>query len=131
MFTLLGIVLVIVTYIVGAGATHGYGKHRWPPLIVRRQVYVTGEGWKWQDQDDNSSNRIASTIFWPGYWIFIWPFTKINEVTFTRIEKQAALQVARNKARVADLQATREQLAASNTELEQAEVELEKELGNV
>lgn len=131
MLTLLGIVLVIVTYIVGAGATHGYAKHRWPTKIVRRQVYVTGNGWQGQDQDDNSANRIWATILWPGYWTFIWPFTKVNEVTFTHIEKEAALQVAKNKARVADLQATREQLQASNTELEQAEVELEKELSNV
>lgn len=131
MFIFLGILLGIVLYIVGAGATHGYAKHRWPPLLVKRDVYVTGEGWKGIVQDDNSEKRGFSTFFWPFYWIFIWPFTKVNEVTFTRIEKQAALQVARNKARVADLQATREQLAASNTELEQAEVELEKELGNV
>jgi len=131
MLIFLGIVLVIVTFIVGAGATHGYAKHRWPPLIVKRQVYVTGEGWVNQAQDDNSAKRIASTIFWPSYWIFIWPFTKVNEVTFTHIEKEAALQVAKNKTRVADLQATREQLSASNAELERAEVELEKELSNV
>ncbi len=131
MLTLLSIVLVIVTYIVGAGITHGYAKHRWPPKIVRREVYVTGNGWKWQDQDDNSPHRVSSTIFWPGYWVFVWPFTKANEVTFTRIEKQAALQVAKNKARVADLQATRAAVEASNAELEQAEVELEKEIGKL
>jgi len=131
MFIFLGILLGIVLYIVGAGATHGYAKHRWPPKIVRRQVYVEGNGWQWQDQDDNSGARVSSTIFWPGYWIFIWPFTKVNEETFSAIEKQAALQVARNKARVADLQATRAQLEASNAEMEQAEIELEKEIGNV
>ena len=131
MFTLLGIVLVIVTYIVGAGATHGYAKHRWPPKIVRRQVYVTGSGWQWQDQDDNSADRVSATVFWPGYWIFIWPFTKVNEVTFTHIEKEAALQVAKNKARIADLHATRAQVAESNAELEAAEVELEKEIGKL
>lgn len=131
MFIFLGILLGIVLYIVGAGATHGYAKHRWPPKIVRRQVYVTGNGWEWQDQDDNRGKRDASTFFWPGYWIFIWPFTKVNEETFSAIEKQAALQVARNKARVADLQATRAQLEASNAEMEQAEIELEKEIGNV
>jgi hypothetical protein len=131
MLTFLGIVLVIVTFIVGAGATHGYAKHRWPPLIVRRQVYVNGNGWQWQDQDDNSGNRVASTIFWPFYWVFIWPFTKVNEVTFTHIEKEAGLQVARNKARVADLHATRAEVAASNAELEEANLELEKEVGKL
>jgi hypothetical protein len=131
MFTFLSFLLGIIFYIVGAGVTHGYAKHRWPPKIVRRQVYVTGNGWEWRDQDDNSGKREASTFLWPFYWLFIWPFTKTNEVTFSHIEKQAALQVAKNKTRVADLQATREELEASNAELEQAEVELEKEISNV
>lgn len=130
MFTFLSILFGIIFYIVGAGATHGYAKHRWPPKIVRRQVY-TDSGWQWRDQDDNSGERVSSTIFWPGYWVFIWPFTKTNEVTFSHIEKQAALQVAKNKTRVADLQATRAQLAESNAELEQAEVELEREIGKL
>lgn len=131
MFIFLSILLGLVFYIVGAGATHGYAKHRWPPKIVRRQVYVSGNGWEWQDQDDNRAKRDISTILWPFYWTFIWPFTKVNEVTFSHIEKEAGKQVARNKARVADLQATRAQLEASNAELEQAEVELEKEIGKL
>jgi len=131
MFTFLGILFRIVLYIVGAGATHGYAKHRWPPKIVRREVHREGHGWVCENQDDNSAARVSATIFWPGYWIFIWPFTKVNEQTFSHIEKQAALQVAKNKTRVADLQATRAQLEASNAELEQAEIELEREIGNV
>lgn len=130
MFIFLGILFGIVLYIVGAGATHGYAKHRWPPKIERRQVW-TGYKWEWRDQDDNSASRVASTIFWPGYWVFIWPFTKVNEETFSAIEKQAALRIAKNKTRVADLQATRAQLEASNAEMEQAEIELEREIGNV
>lgn len=131
MLTFLCILFSIVVYIVMAGITHGYAKHRWPPKMDRRQVYVSGSGWEWRDFDDNSGNRTAATFFWPFYWVFIWTFTKANEVTFSRIEKQAALQIAHNKSRVADLQATRAQLEASNAELEQAEVELEKEIGKL
>ena len=75
--------------------------------------------------------RDFATILWPLYWIFVWPFTKTKEVTLSHIEKEAALQVARNKTRVADLQATRAQLEHSNEELEQAEIELEKEIGKL
>lgn len=128
MFIFLIIVAVIILYLVAAGATHGYAKHRWPPKIVKRQVYVQNSGYQWKDQDDNSDSRITSTILWPFYWIFIWPFTKANEITFSNIEKHAARQVAHNKARIADLRATRKELEDSNAELEQAEVELEQEI---
>lgn len=131
MFTFLTIVLCVVGYLVVAGITHGYAKHRWPPEIVRRQHYIQGNGWQWQDDDDNSANRVCSTIFWPFYWTFIWPFTKANEMTFDQAEKHAAKQIARNKVRIADLHATREELAKSNAELEAAEVEVEKEMAKL
>jgi hypothetical protein len=131
MFGFLIFLLSVITYIVMAGVTHGYAKHRWPPKIEKRQVYINGSGWKWQDQDDNSEKRGFATILWPGYWIFVYPFTKANEVTFSRIEKEAATQIARNKARIEDLQATRAQVEASNAELEQAELELEKEVNKL
>ncbi len=131
MFTFLTIVFCIVSYLVLAGVTHGYAKHRWPPKIVRRQVYVSGNGWQWQDQDDNSSYRGFSTVFWPFYWTFVWTFTKANEMTFDRVERHAARLIAKNKVRIADLHATREELAASNAELEQAEVEVEKEMAKL
>lgn len=115
-------------YISIAGITHGYAKHRWPPKIVRRQVVVDGWKHEWRDLDDNSTNRFTSTLFWPFYWLFIWPFTKMNEVTFSSIEKSAGAEVAKNKVRIAELRATRDQLAASNAELETAEAELEKEI---
>ncbi len=69
-------------------------------------------------------------LIWPIYWAFIWPVVKVNELTFSTIEKHAAKQIAKNKVRVADLQATRAELEHSNEELEAAEVELEKELVN-
>jgi hypothetical protein len=131
MFTFLTVVLYIVGYLVLAGITHGYAKHRWPTKIVKRQVYVQYSGYEMQDQDDNSSSRVLSTIFWPFYWTFIWPFTKANEMTFDRVEKHAALCIAKNKVRIADLRATREQLAASNAEMEAAEVEVEKEMAKL
>jgi hypothetical protein len=77
---------------------------------------------------DDNERRILVTVLWPFYWTFIWPFTKINDITFSNIEKRAGHQVARNKSRIADLQATRAQVEASNAELEQAEAELEKEI---
>jgi hypothetical protein len=123
MIIFLTILFSIVVYIVGAGATHGYGKHRWPTKIGR-------DDWG-NTIDANESTRIAASTFWVFYWIFIWPFTKTNEETFSHIEKHAALQIAKNKVRVADLQATRVQLEASNTELEAAEVELEKEMSKL
>lgn len=129
MFTFLTFVLCVVGYLVVSGVTHGYAKHRWPPKIERRQVYVDYK-YEWRDQDDNSASRVLSTLFWPFYWTFIWPFTKANEVTFSRIEKLAAQQVAKNKVRIADLAATRAEVEKSNAELEQAEVELEKEIAN-
>lgn len=119
MFIFLSILFSIILYIVGAGATHGYAKHRWPS----KETYY--------NKTDDSDRRIWATCLWVFYWIFVWPFTKTNEVTFSVIEKQAALQMAKNKTRVADLQATRAQLEASNAELEQAEVELEKEIGKL
>ena len=128
MTTFLTIVLFIVGYISIAGITHGYAKHRWPPKIERRQVKVDGWNYEWRDVDDNDGNRVAATILWPFYWVFIWPFTKLNEVTFSSIEKNAGAEVAKNKVRIAELRATRDQLAASNAELENAEAELEKEI---
>ena len=125
------IVAMIVLYLVTAGATHGYAKHRWPPKIVRRQVYVRGTGYEWQDQDDNSANRTTSTIFWPFYWILIWPFTRANEITFSNIEKHAAMRIARNKSRIGDIHATRKELEESNAELERAEVDLEQEIAKM
>ena len=122
MLIFLGILLGVVSYIVGAGATHGYAKHRWPVKMVHRY---------YSEVDDNESIRAAASILWPLYWVFIWPFTKMNEVTFSHIEKEAALHIARNKIRIADLQATREQLTASNAELEAAEVEVEKEMAKL
>jgi hypothetical protein len=59
---------------------------------------------------------------------FIWPFTKMNEIAFSKIEKSAGAKVAKNKVRIAELRATRDQLKSSNDELEQAEAELEKEI---
>lgn len=116
MFIFLCILFSIIGYIMGAGITHGYAKHRWPS---ERFSY---------GQMDDSDRRIWVTAVWPFYWIFIWPFTKLNEVTFERIEKDAGKQVVKNKARVAELMATRDQLAASNEELERAEAELDKEI---
>lgn len=115
-------------YLVVAGATHGYAKHRWPPKMYRKQVYISGSGWEWRDYDENSNERFFSTTFWPFYWVFIWPFTKMNEVTFSKIEKSVGAEIAKNKVRTADLRATREQLQASNEELERAEAELDKEI---
>ena len=131
MFTFLTIVFCIVSYLVLAGMTHGYAKHRWPVKMNRRQVYEQYVGHVWRDYDENGFERNASTIFWPFYWTFIWPFTKANEITFDRVEKNAAVQIAKNKVRIADLHATREQLAASNAELEAAEVEVEKEMAKL
>lgn len=127
MFIALCIIFGVVLYIVMSGATHGYSKYRWPPKMEKR---YQGYG-AYADVDANSTNRGFATIFWPFYWVFIWPFTKTNDVTFTHIEKEAARQVAKNKARVADLQATRAQLEASNAELEAAEVEVEKEMAKL
>jgi len=123
MFVGLSILLGIILYIVLAGATHGYGKYKWPPTIERQYI-----GYCYVNVDVNESKRLWATYCWPFYWIFIWPFTKTNEVTFSRIEKEAARQIVKNKTRIADLAATRAQLEASNAELEKAEVELEKEM---
>jgi hypothetical protein len=119
MFIFLGILLGVILYIVGAGATHGYAKYRWPSAVFH------------YGSMDDSDKRIAASVLWPFYWTFIWSFTKVNEITFSRIEKEAAMQIAKNKTRVADLEATRVQVEASNAELEQAEVELEKEIGKL
>lgn len=127
MFSFLTFVLCVVGYLVVAGVTHGYAKHRWPPKIVSRSRYSEGNGWRMVDEDDNSANRVCATIFWPFYWTFIWPFTKANELTFDRVEKHAAKLIAKNKVRIEDLHATREALAASNAEMAEAELELERE----
>lgn len=119
MFIFLTILFSIVGYIVGAGATHGYAKHRWP------SEYKDYSGM------DDTDRRIWATICWPGYWIFIWPFTKVNEVTFSQIEKNAALEIARKKSRIEDLRATRAELEATQAELERAEVEVEKEMSKL
>lgn len=119
MFIFLIILFSIILYIVGAGATHGYAKHRWPSEVYRYNGI------------DDSDRRMWATILWPGYWVFIWPFTKTNEVTFSRIEKEAALEIARKKARVEILRATRAELEAANEELERAEVEVEKEVAKL
>jgi hypothetical protein len=123
MIIFLTILFSIIVYIVGAGATHGYGKHRWPKQMGH-------DGWG-NPIDENEFTRVAASFLWLFYWTFVWPFTKTNEVTFSHIEKHAALQIAKNKARVADLQATRVQLEASNAELEAAEVEVEKEMSKL
>lgn len=123
MFTFLTIIFFIVLYIVGAGITYGYGKHRWPKKMVSVRRYYTDV-----QEDENSPTRVVASIFWPSYWVFIWPFTFANEITFSNIEKQAGHRVAANKLRIADLRATKEQLAASNAELEEAEASLDKEI---
>lgn len=109
----------IIAYIVGAGITHGYAKHRWPSEITH------------YSSTDDSDRRAAASILWPFYWMFIWPFTKTNEVTFSQIEKSAALEIARKKSRVEVLRATRDELAAATAELEKAEVEVEKEMAKL
>src|SRR5271155_4248797 len=122
MFTLLsvlGALLIVFFYAIIAGATHGYALHRWP----NQETY-------YGEMDDNE-RRVLVTIFWPVYWAFIYPFNKIDEVTFSNIEKRAATQLARNRVRIEDLSATRAQVEASNAELEQAEVELEKEIAKL
>jgi hypothetical protein len=130
MFIFLGILFSILFLIVGAAATHGYAKHRWPSdtissCSIRRCPQHSYSG------TDDEDRRLLATWLWPFYWTFIWPFTKVNEITFSNIEKHAAKQIARNKVRIADLQATKAQVEASNAELEQSEVELEKELGKL
>lgn len=117
----LTIILSVVFYIAMAGVTHGYGKHRWPEKIEYDRSYR-------KDIDVNEANRSAAAIIWPFYWLFIWPFTKANETAFSFIEKKVARQIAQNKSRIADLQASRAELLASSNELEQAELELEKEI---
>lgn len=119
--------LGIILYIVGAGATHGYAKHRWPEKLVS-----VCQGWgSYANLDENRFRKFFCTILWLFYWIFVWPFTKTNETTFSHIEKRAALQMAKNKKRIADLHATRAQIEASNAELANAEVELEREMGRL
>lgn len=110
------IVFCIVFYLVGAGATHGYAEHRWPP---------NGD---WRIEKSRGEARFFASFLWPFYWIFIWSLTKANEVTFSIIEKRAGKQMAKNKIRIADLRATREEIARSNAELEKAEAELESEI---
>lgn len=116
LFILLGIVFGVISYIAGAGITHGYAKHRWP-----------SQAFKYGRMDD-SDKRVLASALWPFYWLFIWPFTKLNEVIYTRAEKQAGVEVAKNKARIAELRATAAQLKASNDEMEAAEAELDKEI---
>lgn len=116
MLIVLAILLCGLTYALVAAATHGYAKHRWPS---ERSIY--GE------MDDNDKRTVVPLI-WPIYWIFIWPVVKVNELTFSSIEKHAARQIAKNKVRIETLQAARAEVEASNKELEEAEVELEKEV---
>lgn len=106
-------------YVLVAGATHGYAKHRWPSQECH-----------YGNMNDDE-RRALVTGFWPIYWIFIWPFVKIEEVTFSNIEKHAAARIAKNRVRIADLAATRVQVEASNAELQQSEMELEKELAKL
>jgi hypothetical protein len=124
------IILSIIIYLIAAGATYGYAKYRWPEKIkqVKEYHYI---GYSYIDIDENKNIRIACTVCWPLYWIFIWPFIKTNEVTFSHIQSSAAKLVAQNKARIEDLQATRAQVEASNAELAQAELELEKEVNKL
>lgn len=110
------IVLGIIVYIAGAGVTHGYAKHRWPSETYH------------YNRTDDSDRRAWCAWLWPFYWMFIWPFTKLNEVTFSHIEKSAGAAVAKNKIRIAEFKATRDQLRASNEELEKIEAELDKEI---
>lgn len=119
LFIILSIIFTIFLYVIGAGATHGYAKHRWPSN-------VTHYGYM-----DDIDKRGTVTAFWPFYWLFIWPCVKVSETTFSHIEKQAAHQLAKNKVRIEDLCATRVQVEASNAELEQAEIELEKEISKL
>jgi hypothetical protein len=122
MVTFLMIVLLVICYLVGAGITNGYGSHRWPPKMVRRS-----DGWgQLYEYNANESPKFWATLLWPFYWVFIWPCIKSKEITFSNMEKHAARQIAQNRIRIGDLHATREQLAASNAELEAAEVELDK-----
>ena len=123
MFILLTILVSVVAYLVVGGATHGYAKHRWAPKMERKWMY--GD---YHTVDVNSARRNWATIFWFFYWVFIWPFTKVNEMTFSSIEKEAGKHVAANKARIADLRATKAEVEASNAELEEAEKDLEKEI---
>ena len=116
MLIFLYILFSIVIYIVCAGATYGYGKYRWSSSL--KDIYRT----------DDSDRRTAAAFFWPFYWMFIWPFIKTKDVTFSYVEKSASLHIAKNKIRIADLNATRKYVIASNAELEQAELELEKEI---
>lgn len=118
MFDLILIIISIIIYLIGIGITHGYGKHRWPEKI-------TG----YYAEDRNAFPRIFASIFFPFYWLFIYPVSKANELTFNYVEKKAARQVQKNKIRVADLHSTRSELEISNAELEKAQLELEEELG--
>lgn len=65
----------VLLYVVGAGATHGYAKHRWP-----------SEHTSYGEVDDNDK-RMLATCLWPFYWTFIWTFTKVNEIVFSIIER--------------------------------------------
>ena len=114
-----GIFLGVIAYLIGIGATFGYGKHRWPSNRIQ------------YGELDERDKKYLSAILWPFYWIFIWPLTKTNETVFESIEKHAALQVVKNKTRIADLHATRIELEKSNKEVENAEVELEKEMAKM
>lgn len=116
MLIILGILLSGLLYAIMAGVTYGYAKHCWPS---HRIIY---------GEMDDTDRRVIVPIIWPVYWLFIWPVVKVSDVTFSRIESHAAKQIARNKVRIADLQATRAELEHSNEELESAEVELEQEL---
>jgi len=76
MVIFLCILLGVLLYVVGAGATHGYAKHRWP-----------SEHTSYGEMDDNE-RRLVASILWPFYWTFIWTFTTVNEVVFSKMEKR-------------------------------------------
>lgn len=119
MFIFFCILLGIITYIVGAGITHGYAKHRWPS----DKTHYSGM--------DDVERRALASLLWPLYWSFIWPFTKSNEIIFSHIEKNAALEIARKKSRIEDLHATRAELEAVQADMEKAEIEVEKAIAKV
>ncbi len=119
--TFLEFLLTAAVYLIFCGITRGYAEHRWPKRM--RYSYESRT-----DTDANGTKKFFTTVFWPFYWVFIWPFTKANEVTFSLIEKKTAHKIKTNKIRVEEFKASKAQLEESNKELETAELELEKEI---
>lgn len=72
----LSILLGVIVYVIGAGATHGYAKYRWPSDY-------TSYG-----QMDDQERRILAAVLWPFYWTFIWTFTKVNEIVFSQMKNK-------------------------------------------